>query len=115
MKLRKLIAGALALVTAVGLTACGGNSGGTTAGSAAGEKVSFTIFNSKNEIQENLENAAKQYADAGKMVPNYDYDPDDHYSKLGAEMQRYLAGQCTREQLADAIENYWANVTPVEH
>ena len=57
----------------------------------------------------------KQYVDAGKMVPNYDYDPDDHYSKLGAEMQRYLAGQCTGEQLADAIENYWANVTPVEH
>ena len=57
----------------------------------------------------------KAYADAGKMVPNYDYDPDDHYSKLGAEMQRYLADQCTREQLADAIESYWANVTPVEH
>ena len=57
----------------------------------------------------------KEYVDAGKMVPNYDYDPDDHYSVLGAEMQKYLADQCTREQLADAIENYWANVTPVEH
>ena len=57
----------------------------------------------------------KDYADAGKMVPNYDYDPDDHYSILGAEMQKYLADQCTREELAAAIENYWANVTPVEH
>ena len=57
----------------------------------------------------------KQYVDAGKMVPNYDYDPDDHYSRLGAEMQRYLAGKCTREELASAIQNYWANVTPVEH
>ena len=63
----------------------------------------------------NIGAIVKQYVDAGKMVPNYDYDPDDHYSKLGAEMQRYLAGQCTREQLADAIESYWANVTPVEH
>ena len=31
----------------------------------------------------------------------------DHYSVIGAEMQKYLAGQCTREELATAIENYW--------
>ena len=29
------------------------------------------------------------------------------YSQIGAEMQKYLAGQCTREELATAIENYW--------
>ena len=57
----------------------------------------------------------KKYADAGLSISSYDYDPDDHYSKLGAEMQKYLAGQCTRQELADAIENYWATVTPVEH
>ena len=49
------------------------------------------------------------------ICASYDYDPDDHYSKLGMEMQRYLADQCTREQLAEAIQNYWANVTPVQH
>lgn len=59
--------------------------------------------------------SVKKYADAGLTIASYDYDPDDHYSKLGAEMQRYLAGQCTRQELADAIENYWATVTPVEH
>jgi len=57
----------------------------------------------------------KQYADNGKMVPNYDYDPDDHYSVLGASMQKYLADQCTREELAADIQNYWSTVTPVEH
>ena len=57
----------------------------------------------------------KKYADAGLTIASYDYDPDDHYSKLGAEMQRYLADQCTREELADAIEAYWASATPVEH
>ena len=57
----------------------------------------------------------KKYADAGLTIASYDYDPDDHYSKLGAEMQRYLADQCTREELAEAIENYWSTVTPVEH
>ena len=57
----------------------------------------------------------KEYVDAGLTVPNYDYDPDDHYSKLGIEMQKYLADQCTREELATAIQNYWASTTPVEH
>ena len=59
--------------------------------------------------------SVKKYADAGLTIASYDYDPDDHYSKLGAEMQRYLADQCTREELADAIEAYWASSTPVEH
>ncbi len=66
-----------------------------------------------------LEGAAgadvKKYADAGLTIASYDYDPDDHYSKLGAEMQRYLADQCSREELAKSIETYWATVTPVEH
>ncbi|MBR3165131.1 MAG: hypothetical protein IKF16_03030 [Lachnospiraceae bacterium] len=261
MKTSKIIAGGLALVMAFGLAACGGSQGSTDGGSDSGEKVAFTIFNSKNEIQENLEEAAAAYgeannvdievyysqdtvaahlstryasnepytismvdakdvyslgkeygydmsgeewvkdtdyaitvddkvigfpvcieargilynadaiknttgedfdpasiqtlddframldklvaagmeaptgvlkpdwslaahylqqvyeehADAGKMIPNYDYDPDDHYSKLGAEMQKYLADQCTREELAAAIEEYWKTVTPVEH
>ena len=64
---------------------------------------------------DDLGKAVKTYADAGNLVPNYDYDPDDHYSVLGAEMQKYLADQCTREELAKAIQDYWANVTPVEH
>lgn len=53
--------------------------------------------------------------DAGLTIASYDYDPDDHYSKLGAVMQRYLADQCTRQELADEIEAYWASATPVEH
>lgn len=57
----------------------------------------------------------KQYADAGKMVPNYNYDPDDHYSILGAKMQEYLAGVTDRAGLAERIQNYWASSTPVVH
>ena len=59
--------------------------------------------------------SVKKYADAGLTIASYDYDPDDHYSKLGAVMQRYLADQCTRQELADEIEAYWASATPVEH
>ena len=57
----------------------------------------------------------KEYVDAGLIVPNYDYDPDDHYSKLGIEMKKYLDNACTREELAKAIQDYWASTTPVEH
>ena len=59
--------------------------------------------------------SVKKYADAGLTISSYDYDPDDHYSILGAVMQRYLADQCTRQELADEIEAYWASATPVEH
>lgn len=56
----------------------------------------------------------KKYADAGKMVPNYDHDPDDHYPIVGASMQKYLAGQIDRKELAKEIEDYWKNVKPAE-
>ncbi|MDO4297727.1 MAG: ABC transporter substrate-binding protein [Lachnospiraceae bacterium] len=57
----------------------------------------------------------KQYVDEGKLVPNYNYDPDDHYSILGANMQEYLAGRIDRETLAQDIEAYWSSVTPTVH
>ncbi|MBO5473765.1 MAG: extracellular solute-binding protein [Lachnospiraceae bacterium] len=34
--------------------------------------------------------------------------PNDHWSVLGAAMQKYLAGRCSREELMQAIEEYWA-------
>ena len=57
----------------------------------------------------------KKYVDEGKLIPNYDYDPDDHYSVLGAEMQKYLDGQIDRAGLADAITNYWKNAKVIRH
>lgn len=33
--------------------------------------------------------------------------PNDHWSILGAAMQKYLAERCDREELIDAIEDYW--------
>lgn len=62
-----------------------------------------------------LGKAVKGFVDAGMLVPNYDYDPDDHYSKLGASMQKYLGGEIDRAGLAEEIQNYWATVTPVVH
>lgn len=33
--------------------------------------------------------------------------PNDHWSVLGAAMQKYLAGRCDREELMDTIQEYW--------
>lgn len=59
--------------------------------------------------------SVKKYVDEGKLVPNYDYAPDDHYAKNGAFMQEYLAGQSDRAGLASKIEDYWKSTTPVKH
>ncbi len=61
-----------------------------------------------------LSKSVKAYADENKLVDNYNYDPDDHYSVLGAKMQEYLSGKLDRKGLAKAIESYWSSTTPVE-
>ena len=62
-----------------------------------------------------LSKCVKEYADAAALVDNYNYCPDDHYSVLGAAMQKYLAGEIDRAGLAGEVEGYWASTTPVEH
>lgn len=62
-----------------------------------------------------LSASVKKYADEGKLIDNYNYMPDDHYSKCGASFQKYLADQIDRAGLAAEIENYWKSTTPVEH
>jgi raffinose/stachyose/melibiose transport system substrate-binding protein len=63
-----------------------------------------------------LSKSVKKYADEGNLIDNYNYDPDDHYSKVGADMmQQYLAGKIDRAKLAEMVEQYWSTVTPVEH
>lgn len=54
-----------------------------------------------------LGGALKKYVDAGKTFPQYNGLPGDHYTSVGASMQKYLTGQCTREELASEIDAYW--------
>jgi raffinose/stachyose/melibiose transport system substrate-binding protein len=58
-------------------------------------------------VNDDLGAAIKTYADADMLIPNYLYFPDDHISVMGAKMQEYLAGACTREDLASAYDAYW--------
>lgn len=54
-----------------------------------------------------LAKSIKSYIDAGKIIPTIPNLPADHWSALGAEMQKYLAGKIDKAGLAKAIEAYW--------
>ena len=69
--------------------------------------------NNTLEVSDPLGKSVKKYADAGALIPNYNYLPDDHYSIVGASMQKYLAGEIDRAGLADEVTTYWA--TEGEH
>jgi raffinose/stachyose/melibiose transport system substrate-binding protein len=58
-------------------------------------------------VSDPLSASVKKYADAGNLIPNYNYAPDDHYSKVGAYMQEYLGNQTDRAGLAKEVEDYW--------
>ena len=67
------------------------------------------------EVVDPLGVSVKSFADAGKLVDNYNYMPDDHYAKVGASFQKYLAGGIDRAGFAAEIQDYWKATTPVEH
>ena len=63
--------------------------------------------NNSIEAADPLGKSVKSYADEGKLIDNYNYLPDDHYSVLGAKFQKWLAGDEDRTTLAKDIETYW--------
>ncbi|MCH4209794.1 ABC transporter substrate-binding protein [Bifidobacterium sp.] len=63
--------------------------------------------NNTQPVADPLGVSVKKYADADKLIPNFNFLPDDHYTKLGADFQKYLANQEDRGQFAKAIETYW--------
>ena len=66
----------------------------------------------KNNTYEALDPLGKDIQ--AKMAAGNTYSssfiaPSDHWSVLGASMQKYLGGQCTRDDLAADIDNYWTS------
>lgn len=60
--------------------------------------------------------SVKAYADAGNLIPNYNYLPDDHMTVVGQEiMQKYLDEAMTRDEVAKAVVDYFKTATPIEH
>ena len=67
------------------------------------------------DVSDPLSASVKAYADAGNLIPNYNFFPDDHITKAGASMQKYLGGEIDRQGLADELTEYWKGATPIEH
>ena len=67
------------------------------------------------DVSDPLGASVKQFADAGKLVGNYNYLPDDHYAKVGASFQKYLDGQIDRAGFADEVTAYWATAEVGAH
>lgn len=66
-------------------------------------------------ISDPLGASVSKYTNAGKLIPNYNYLPDDHFAILGAMFQKYLAGISDREGFAKDIETYWHTKTLERH
>ena len=66
-------------------------------------------------ISDPLGASVSEYTNAGKLVPNYKYLPDDHYAILGAMFQKYLAGMSDRDGFIKDIETYWHTKTLEKH
>ena len=66
-------------------------------------------------VSDPLGASVKSYVDAGQMIADYRYAPDDHYAKNGISFQKYLAGQIDRAGLADEITAYWATAEVGAH
>jgi raffinose/stachyose/melibiose transport system substrate-binding protein len=71
--------------------------------------------NNTLEVTDPLGKSVKKYADADALIGNYNYLPDDHYSVVGASMQKYLAGEIDRAGLADEVTKYWATAEVGAH
>jgi len=62
-----------------------------------------------------LSQSVKKYADEGKLIPCYNYLPDDHIPQAGGVMQKYLADVVDRAGLASELETYWSSAKIVAH
>ncbi len=63
-----------------------------------------------------LSASVKKFADAGKLIPNYNYLPDDHMTVVGQEiMQKYLDEKMTRDELSKAVVDYFKGAKRIDH
>lgn len=64
--------------------------------------------NIKLDMTNDFNKSVKKYVDEGK-VNAYVPIPSDHRSTLAAYMQKYLAGELDRAELAGYLDDYWKN------
>lgn len=66
--------------------------------------------NIKLEPRDPLAKSIEQYMSDGNTLEFMTTLPSDHWSKLGASMQKYLSGVIDRKGLINDIESYWKSV-----
>lgn len=108
---KKLLAVTLAMTMAASLAGCGdsgsgggnsGSGGGGNSGSSGG-KVSFTIFNSKSEIQEFLEEAVEKYCEENNVDIEVYYSQDTVAAHLST---KYASKEPYALSMTDAKDIY---------
>ncbi|WP_424766620.1 ABC transporter substrate-binding protein [Paenibacillus sp. sgz302251] len=62
------------------------------------------------EAQDPLARSISEYIANGKTQDSMSTLPADHWAKVGASMQKYLAGAADRALLATEIQEYWKTV-----
>ncbi|MBD2868370.1 ABC transporter substrate-binding protein [Paenibacillus arenilitoris] len=62
------------------------------------------------EAQDPLAKSITDYIAEGKTQDSMSTLPADHWAKIGASMQKYLAGEADRSVLTKEIQEYWKSV-----
>ncbi|MDD2213301.1 MAG: ABC transporter substrate-binding protein [Oscillospiraceae bacterium] len=63
--------------------------------------------NITEEANNDLGISVQQYSNAGQLFPGVTDYPGDHWSTVGAIMQKYLGGQIDRTEFANEVQAYW--------
>ena len=98
---KRVLAIVLALVLVLALAACSG--GSSDGGSSGGGKASITIFNSKMEIQSQMEEMAKKYSEEKGVDVEVYYSSDTVAAHLST---RYAANDPYTISMVDAKDVY---------
>ena len=102
--IKKLAAAALVGVLTMGLMAgCGGGSGSASSDSGSGGKTAISIFNSKMEIQSQLEEKAAEYSEEKGVDVEVYYSSDTVAAHLAT---RYSSNEPYTLSMVDAKDIY---------
>ena len=115
--MKKLLTVMLSLAMVLAFTACGGGSseGGEEAASGgSGDGTSITLFNSKNEIQEDFENLAKVYEEQTGVHIEVYYSQDTvsaHLATKYASKAPYTLNMVDAKDIYSLGKQYGADMT----
>lgn len=73
------------------------------------EDVAIVPANSNNTVEplDPLGKDMKSKMNEGKTYSSCFVAPSDHWQVLGASMQKYIAGESTKDELAADVDTYW--------